>query len=1426
MKRIQLYTLLSVLACAVNMWSATAYVSDYPELSDTFFDYSMGNTSNKLKSLLPIRGNRADAGDFDGSGTEADPYLISSADMWNFLADRVNAGTDYSGTFFRQTEDISVSTMVGSGSGETPTHPFSGTYDGNGHTLTFTISATEDFAAPFRYIVGAAIKNLVIDGINSSSARYNAGLVAFSDGDVAITNCAVRAAIINNVGETQVSYGNSACGGFHGLIQAGSVTFNGCLFAGQITGSAHSIGGFVGWGNEQPDGVVFNDCLFAPSELTADDYEGQTFYRGGEDNLVFHNSYYQTPFGAWQAKQAYSIMAGEGVTVANAGAVTTYNVSGLTSYGAGLAYDGVLFAGDGDVVSLNLNGSPTGGYAASGGTLTGSSNPYALMMNATDVMIVASSTPNINRLYCQVTQDWWTQSDAAVGAYLYRDESTHNADWPGERMTPVDGENGLWYIDVDASVYSNVIFTRVNGSDAVTDWGAKTVDLTIPTDSTNLYTITSTEAVWGDPGVTGEWSKYGSTAVEPDDPQQETPKFYITGDSALVVNAGLTSDKAWSPSAIAVTEDSYTFTQLPAGTYTMKVTTDGTWNTAKGYTDLTTVSDGLSKDTDGNITFTLTNPTDVTVTYTVDVFKVEGTFSGGGGTQSDRLADGYYLVGTHNNWSPTAADLFTANAEVADEYILNTTLTLGNDLKVVQVIGNENSRWFPDGDNIVVDAPHAGAVTIYFRPTYNPEWSDVGGYMYIVANATDPQDEIYSLLGTSALFGNDWDYSDTLTELTLQGESMYTYTIDSVALQTGVDYEYKVVTNHAVNVREWPSIEGGDNYHLTVEESGVYQVLFSFDPNSGCSHAANYLHAIVEPTVINLTCAEAAAAAMTVSANNEAYNNGATYSVYGYITAITTDYSSQYNNITFWMADDQAGGKVFEAYRCVLTNPDNIPTVGDFVKVTGQLTKYNTTPETVAGATCDLIDPSTLCTPITGTCGAQGDNVTWSLSCDSVMTISGTGAMASYNTNSNGQVPWAEYGPRIRDIVIEEGVTSLSAYGFYNAGSYTNGAYDNVRSLTIPYTVSKVVNNNFYKCPIETITINSDSIVGQGGFSSGSTLQGIFGAQVRQYIIGDSVRSIANSAFYNQGADSLTTIVLPEGLQSIGTWAFGYLEQMTSIVIPNTVLTIGSDAFAGCNHLRSVHLGASLTSIGAQAFWKDTMITRVTCEALTPPTLGVQAFDVFDTLFVRCESRQLYKEADNWKNFSKFKCLDGGDELDEWAFPLGKNWTFVMLPTAFGMSAEDITADGTIAWATYNCEKRAQGNSGWENIDAAAVPTGRQALLVRATDDTATLRINVPVRAQSMDTVYVPLSLHPAKHAENANWCFVGNPYPYGYLLSGLAAQGITSPIFVWNGTGYEFFTPGIDDFIIPAFGAFFIQLPEGTADAPTIIFTSAYIMM
>ena len=300
----------------------------------------------------------------------------------------------------------------------------------------------------------------------------------------------------------------------------------------------------------------------------------------------------------------------------------------------------------------------------------------------------AAPEPTTKTVYCKMTYSWWTDGSAAVGAYAWKEGGeAKNADWPGVKMSAVEGQMGVWTIDLDTTKYDKVIFTRLKG-DGTEYWGAKTDDQLIPSDDKDLFTITSSDAQWDNDGkkAAGTWSKY----------VPETPaKFYIVGDSALVTDAGF-AGKAWNPDAIKSETDTFTMNLKAGVDYQLKITTDGTWGTVKGYNKLTKVAAGL-KDLDGdnhNIGFKLNEAGDVQVIYKdgeTPVFKLVGNFV--------VEIPHYFIAGTMTNWKDEMVELLPLE-EKADS--LGVALNLKADslylYKIVRVQGTDTAWYGLDGD--------------------------------------------------------------------------------------------------------------------------------------------------------------------------------------------------------------------------------------------------------------------------------------------------------------------------------------------------------------------------------------------------------------------------------------------------------------------------------------------------------------------------------------------------------------------------------------------------------------------------------------------------------------------------------------------------------------------------------------------------------
>ena len=74
----------------------------------------------------------------------------------------------------------------------------------------------------------------------------------------------------------------------------------------------------------------------------------------------------------------------------------------------------------------------------------------------------------------------------------------------------------------------------------------------------------------------------------------------------------------------------------------------------------------------------------------------------------------------------------------------------------------------------------------------------------------------------------------------------------------------------------------------------------------------------------------------------------------------------------------------------------------------------------------------------------------------------------------------------------------------------------------------------------------------------------------------------------------VTDLVIPDGVTSIGDYAFYNYNSLTSVTIGNGVTSIGSSAFDGCTSLKSITIPDSVTSIGESAFSGCSGLTSVT----------------------------------------------------------------------------------------------------------------------------------------------------------------------------------------------------------------------------------------
>ena len=214
-----------------------------------------------------------------------------------------------------------------------------------------------------------------------------------------------------------------------------------------------------------------------------------------------------------------------------------------------------------------------------------------------------------------------------------------------------------------------------------------------------------------------------------------------------------------------------------------------------------------------------------------------------------------------------------------------------------------------------------------------------------------------------------------------------------------------------------------------------------------------------------------------------------------------------------------------------------------------------------------------------GTCG---DKLTWSLSDDGTLTISGTGKMKDYGDNYGMSVaPWYVGSSQVKTVIIEDGVTSIGDRAFDGCTKLTR--------VVIPDSVTSIGYSSFRGCySLPSVAIpDSVTSIGDSAFAYCKVLTGI--------TLSGSVTSIGSCAF--QSCDSLTSVTMQNGVTDIGDNAFTYCKNLTSVTIPNSVKTIGTSAFYNCAGLTRVTIPSSVTRIEQDTFKGCSGLTSVTISA-------------------------------------------------------------------------------------------------------------------------------------------------------------------------------------------------------------------------------------
>ena len=298
--------------------------------------------------------------------------------------------------------------------------------------------------------------------------------------------------------------------------------------------------------------------------------------------------------------------------------------------------------------------------------------------------------------------------------------------------------------------------------------------------------------------------------------------------------------------------------------------------------------------------------------------------------------------------------------------------------------------------------------------------------------------------------------------------------------------------------------------------------------------------------------------------------------------------------------------------------------------------------------------------------GSCGNNVTWSLSSDGTLTISGTGEMTDY---SYGGWPWESRKTQIKKIIINDGVKYLGyaafafldnlvevqvpgsvkmmgSYVFWKSpslskvtlgeglpfiGSAMFADCPSLKSIIIPKSVTYLVSGAFSKCTSLTdISLNNNvTDIAIRAFENCTSLKNITGV--------DNVTSIGQDAFKGTAFD----LGLPNGENYIGKVFYKYagtVPNETRIVFKSGTTAIAASAFAEQKGLVSVDFGSSIKEIGRAAFFGCTGLTEIKlpdsleklgdgvfaeCNSVTSVTLGKNLTNLPDYIFQKTKISEI-----------------------------------------------------------------------------------------------------------------------------------------------------------------------------------------------------------
>lgn len=199
----------------------------------------------------------------------------------------------------------------------------------------------------------------------------------------------------------------------------------------------------------------------------------------------------------------------------------------------------------------------------------------------------------------------------------------------------------------------------------------------------------------------------------------------------------------------------------------------------------------------------------------------------------------------------------------------------------------------------------------------------------------------------------------------------------------------------------------------------------------------------------------------------------------------------------------------------------------------------------------------------------------------------------------------------LASVTLPDSLTRIEDFAFTGCSALTE--------IRVPVNVETVRRGAFQNCTsLETVYWNAenaalsiptldkhifdgcssltDLVIGSTVETVSENLMQSITPLLRVNFLGTATTSIGSQAF--KGCRNLSTITLPEGVETIGASAFSGCTSLSSVTFPSSLTTIGSNAFNGCTSLGQITIPNGVTTIRSSAFKGCTSLTKVYWNAL------------------------------------------------------------------------------------------------------------------------------------------------------------------------------------------------------------------------------------